>query len=67
MRSSELDAFKELDEAGVFVAIFDKVREDITAQWQKAESAEAREELWQRQRALRDVRRAFNSQGGLDA
>ena len=67
MRSSELDAFKALDEAGVFVAIFDQVREDISTQWAKEASAEGREELWQRQRALRDVRRAFNSQGGLDA
>ena len=67
MRPNQLEAFQALNEESVFDEIFDGVREDYFAQWAKENSAEVREELWQRQRALRDVRRAFNSKGGLDA
>ena len=67
MRAHELEAFKALDEDGIFVSIFDGVREELSAQWAKENDPALREELWQRQRALRDVKRAFNRIGGLDA
>ncbi len=67
MRPNQLEAFKALHDESVFDDIFDQVRADLAVQWAKEQDADNREELWQRQRALRDVRRAFNSQGGLDA
>lgn len=67
MRAHELEAFKALDDEGVFADIFDEVREELSAQWAKENDPVNREELWQRQRALRDVKRAFNRMGGLDA
>ena len=67
MRAHELEAFKALDDDGIFASIFDGVREELSAQWAKENDPALREELWQRQRALRDVKRAFNRIGGLDA
>ncbi len=67
MRADQLEAFKALDDEGVFADIFDKVATDLAAAWAKETTSLGREELWARQRALRDVRRVFRSQGGLDA
>ena len=67
MQRDQQKQFNELHAAGVFAELFDQVVEEISGQWVKAETTEAREELWQRQRVVRDVRRAFNKQGGVDA
>ncbi len=67
MRPNQFEAFKALYDDGIFDEIFSEVRDDLARQWQKADNAELREELWQRQRALRDVSRAFKARGGLDA
>ena len=67
MQAHQLESFKALDDDGVFADIFDQVAADTATQWARAETPEAREELWQRQRALRDLRRVFRSTGGLDA
>ena len=66
MRADQLASFKTLNDEAVFADIFDQVRDDMATQWAKETTAEGREELWQRQRALRDVRRAFTAKGGLD-
>ena len=66
MRTDQFEAFKALYEDGVFAEIIDDVRNDLATQWARAEDAEQREELWARQRALRDVYRQFKSRGGLD-
>ena len=67
MQRDQQKQFNELHAAGVFFDLFDQVVEEIKTQWAKAETPEAREELWQRARVVRDVRRAFNTQGGVDA
>lgn len=67
MRTDQFEAFKALYEDGVFAELFNEVRDDLATQWAKCDNAEQREELWQRQRALRDVTRAFKARGGLDA
>lgn len=67
MQRQHQQSFNELNEAGVFDDLFAEVVDDISGQWQKAETVEAREELWHRQRVVRDVRRAFKSAGGIDA
>lgn len=67
MQRQHQQAFNELNEAGVFDELFASVVDDIATQWQKAETTEAREALWNRQRVVRDVRRAFKSAGGIDA
>lgn len=67
MQPQQQKAFNALNVDGVFDELFDQVVADIKATWQKAETAEGREELWQRQRVVRDVRRAFKAEGGIDA
>ncbi len=52
--------FVDLAEAGVFEELFQEVEENIQAAWKNANTTHDREELWSRQRALRDLRRAFN-------
>ena len=66
MQPQQQRAFNELNVEGVFDELFDQVVADIALLWRKAETAEAREELWARQRAVRDVRRAFKKLGGID-
>lgn len=67
MRPQQLESFKALEDEGVFKELFDEVQKQIAFSWTTTETATGREELWQRQRALRDVRRMFKKTGGLDA
>ena len=64
--ANPLQTFQELHEAGIFADIFLAVAEDLARKWATAGSAEEREELWHRQRSLRDVRREFNKLAGIE-
>ena len=54
--------FEELRTAGVFDELFLEVEENLVASWRQANELQDREDIWSRQRALRDLRRAFNKQ-----
>ena len=55
--------FQELDAAGVFDDMFAAIGAEYARKWAAADDERERENLWHRQRALRDVRREFNKAG----
>jgi hypothetical protein len=57
---------RELDDAGVFDDMFAQIGADYARRWAAADDEQERENLWHRQRALRDVRREFNKLAGID-
>ena len=66
MQSQQQKQFNELNQAGVFDELFGEVMTNLASGWCKAETRDAREELWHRQRVVRDVLREFKKAGGID-
>lgn len=57
---------QELNAAGVFDDMFNAIAAEYARKWAAADVLEDRDDLWHRQRALRDVRREFNKLAGLE-